>query len=153
MSAYASTHPWEDWAETFAHYIHMVDALDTAEAEGMEPRAAGLQQGAAWPFRAYDLYRDEGFPELMARWIPLTLALNSMSRSIGNVDFYPFVIPAPAYDKLAFVQRVIREGRNAGRRHRGEGLKPIEFSASAGQLGSAGQVRPLGDCTIVRRPV
>lgn len=113
VSAYASSHPWEDWAETFAHYIHMVDALDTAEAEGMEPRAAGLKLGALWPFRSYDLYRDEGFAELMARWIPLTLALNSMSRSIGNADFYPFVIPAAAYDKLAFVHRVIREG--AGR--------------------------------------
>lgn len=110
VSAYASSHPWEDWAETFAHYIHMVDALDTAEAEGMEPRAAGLKLGSLWPFRAYDLYRDEGFPELMSRWIPLTLALNSMSRSIGNADFYPFVIPAAAYDKLAFVHRVIREG-------------------------------------------
>lgn len=120
VSAYASAHPWEDWAETFAHYIHMVDALDTAEAEGMEPRAAGLKLGSLWPFRSYDIYRDESFGELMARWIPLTLALNSMSRSIGNADFYPFVIPAAAYDKLAFVHRVIREGtdRWSGRRSR-----------------------------------
>lgn len=111
VSAYASSHPWEDWAETFAHYLHLVDSVDTAEAEGMEPRAAGLIFGALWPFKAYDLYREESFDALMERWIPLTLALNAMNRSMGHADFYPFVIPAAAYEKLAFVHRLIREHR------------------------------------------
>ena len=35
VSAYASTHPWEDWAETWAHYLHMTDALETAAASGL----------------------------------------------------------------------------------------------------------------------
>lgn len=109
VSAYASSHPWEDWAETWAHYLHMVDAVDTAESEGMEPRAAGLSWGALWPFRAYDIYREDSVYSLMERWIPLTLALNSMNRSMGHQDFYPFVIPAAAYDKLEFVHRLIRE--------------------------------------------
>lgn len=108
VSAYASSHPWEDWAETWAHYLHLVDCVDTAENEGMEPRAAGLLYGALWPFKAYDVYRDETFDALMERWIPLTLALNAMNRSMGHADFYPFVVPAAAYDKLAFVHRVIR---------------------------------------------
>ncbi len=108
VSAYASSHPWEDWAETWAHYLHMVDALDTAEAQGMEPRAAGFAFGSVWPFKIYDIYRDETFPALMERWIPLTIAMNSLSRSMGHDDFYPFVIPAPAYDKLDFVHRAIR---------------------------------------------
>lgn len=111
VSAYASSHPWEDWAETWAHYMHMVAAVDTAEAEGMEPRAAGIAWGAAWPFRIADVYRDASFEELMERWVPLTTAMNSLSRSMGHPDFYPFVIPARAYDKLAFVHRVIREWR------------------------------------------
>lgn len=111
VSPYSSAHPWEDWAETWAHYLHMVDAVDTAEAEGMEPRAAGLSLGAIWPFKKYDVYRDESFASLMARWIPLTLSMNSMSRSMGHADFYPFVITAAVYEKLAFVHDAIRSRR------------------------------------------
>ncbi|WP_072393133.1 putative zinc-binding peptidase [Hyphomicrobium sp. CS1GBMeth3] len=110
VSAYAAAHPWEDWAETWAHYLHMVDAVETAEAEGMEPRAAGLRFGAAWPFKKYDVYRQESFDSLMARWVPLSLALNNLSRSLGHGDFYPFVISGATRDKLAFVHRLIRAG-------------------------------------------
>ena len=109
VSAYASSHPWEDWAETWAHYLHMVSSVDTAQAEGMEPRASGLIFGAVWPFKAYDVHREETFDALMERWIPLSIALNNMSRGMGHNDFYPFVIPAPAYEKLAFVHRTIRD--------------------------------------------
>lgn len=110
VSAYASAHPWEDWAETWAHYLHMVDAVETAEASGMEPRAAGLLFGAAWPFKKYDVYRQESFDSLMERWVPLTVALNSLSRSLGHRDFYPFVISAAARAKLAFVHGLVRAG-------------------------------------------
>ncbi len=110
LSAYASSHPWEDWAETWAHYIHMVDALDTAEAEGMEPRAAGMLQGTAWPYQSSDVYRDATFESLMERWVPLSLAMNNLTRSMGHMDFYPFVISAPAYAKLSFVHRAIHAG-------------------------------------------
>ncbi len=108
VSAYASVHPWEDWAETWAHYLHMVDAVETAEAEGMEPRAAGLLFGAAWPFKKYDVYRQVSFEQLFERWVPLSLALNGLSRSLGRRDFYPFVIPPAAQAKLAFVHRLVR---------------------------------------------
>lgn len=108
VTAYASSHPWEDWAESWAHYLHMVDALDTAEATGMEPRTAGLSFGAIWPFKRYDLYREETFDALMERWVPLTLAMNRLSRSMGHDDFYPFVIPQPAVEKLSFIHRAIR---------------------------------------------
>jgi hypothetical protein len=109
VSAYASVHPWEDWAETWAHYMHMVDAVETAEYEGMEPRSASMNFGMAWPYRRYDVYREESFAGLKARWVPLTIALNTINRSIGHEDFYPFVTPEPAYEKLAFVHRLIRE--------------------------------------------
>lgn len=109
VSAYASMHPWEDWAETWAHYLHMVETLETAEAEGMEPRAAGFSLGAIWPFKRYDVYREESFSSLMDRWVPLTIAMNSINRSMGHEDFYPFVIPAAAYGKLAFIHQLIRE--------------------------------------------
>ncbi len=111
VSGYASMHPLEDWAETWAHYLHMVDSVDTAEAEGMEPRAAGLIFGSIWPFKKYDVYRDETLDSLLERWVPLSLALNSMNRSMGHADYYPFVIPDPAREKLRFVHRVIRGKR------------------------------------------
>jgi len=111
VSGYASMHPSEDWAETWAHYLHMVDSVDTAEAEGMEPRAAGLIFGSIWPFKKYDVYRDETLDSLLERWVPLTLALNSMNRSMGHADYYPFVIPDPAREKLRFVHQVIRGKR------------------------------------------
>lgn len=110
VSAYASAHPWEDWAETWAHYLHILDTLDTAEAVGMEPRAAGFTYGLAWPFKSTDVYRESHFRLLSERWIPLTLALNRLSRSMGQPDFYPFVIPAPAYAKLALIHDLVREG-------------------------------------------
>ncbi len=113
VTAYASSHPWEDWAESWAHYLHMVDALDTAEATGMEPRTAGISFGAVWPFKRYDLYRQETFDALMERWVPLTLAMNRLSRSMGHDDFYPFVFPAPAVEKLAFIHQAIRTHKKA----------------------------------------
>jgi hypothetical protein len=109
VSAYASAHPWEDWAETWAHYLHMVDALDTSEATGMEPRAAGFSFGAIWPFKPSNVYRNVSFAMLLDRWVPLTVAMNNLSRSMGHDDFYPFVISATAEAKLAFVHRCIRD--------------------------------------------
>lgn len=113
VSAYASAHPWEDWAETWAHYLHMVSAIDTADAEGFEPKSPrfgtpGLRLPTRWPFRKTEVYRQSDFVTLMDRWIPLSIALNSLSRCMGHDDFYPFVIPAPAYAKLAFVHDAIR---------------------------------------------
>lgn len=108
VSAYASMHPWEDWAETWAHYLHIVETLDTAEAEGMEPRAAGFTLGSIWSFKKYDIYREESFASLIERWLPLVIAMNGLSRSMGHEDFYPFVIPGPAYDKLEFIHNLIR---------------------------------------------
>ncbi len=116
VSAYASSHAWEDWAETWAHYLHMIDALDTAEAENMEPRtgkrwASRLEALLAplWPTKKHDVYRNETFDALIERWIPLTISMNCISRSMGHDEFYPFVITPAVRDKLAFVHRVIRD--------------------------------------------
>lgn len=108
VSSYASSHPWEDWSETWAHYLHMVDALETAEAVGMEPRAARFSLGSVWSFARQDVYRAVSFDDLVDRWLPLTVALNSINRSMGHADFYPFVISKVARSKLAFVHSVVR---------------------------------------------
>ncbi|MCH1999886.1 putative zinc-binding metallopeptidase, partial [Achromobacter xylosoxidans] len=96
ISTYASCHPWEDWAETWAHYLHMMDTLDTAISFGVTRVAV---QQAVEPFTRASLYdpddpEGQGFLDLVNAWVALTGALNELSRSMGQRDFYPFVLPA-----------------------------------------------------------
>jgi hypothetical protein len=115
VSAYASAHPWEDWAETWAHYLHMVDALDTAATMKIEPRTTSRYGGEALRSRRQpDVYRDTAFEALIERWLPLTLALNELNRSMGHHDFYPFVITEEVETKLKFVHQVIRKATMKG---------------------------------------
>jgi hypothetical protein len=105
VSAYASSHPWEDWAETWAHYLHMTDTLETAAACGisLEPRRANepaLEVPAA-PHPA------ASFERLVTDWFPLTYVLNNLNRGMGLPDAYPFVLSSPALDKLGFVHETV----------------------------------------------
>lgn len=108
VSAYASSHPWEDWAESWAHYLHMVDTLDTARSFGVDAARAELEYERFGPevLAAPD---DGGgaFLDLLNHWIELTGMLNEFSRSMGVADFYPFVLSAPAVRKLHLVHRII----------------------------------------------
>jgi hypothetical protein len=116
VSAYASMHPWEDWAESFAHYLHMVDTLETARAFGLALRPEVGSSRAARPAKLTARRLDlQEFDELLAGWIPLTLALNSLNRSMGLADLYPFVLSATATDKMRFVHDLVLEvGDGAG---------------------------------------
>lgn len=112
ISTYASCHPWEDWAETWAHYLHMMDALDTAISFGVTPSA--IEQGYE-PFTTASLYDPadpEGrlFLDLVNAWVALTGVLNELSRSMGQRDFYPFILPVEVVGKLQFVHRVVQSG-------------------------------------------
>jgi hypothetical protein len=126
VSAYASAHPWEDWAETWAHYLHMLDTLDTAASFGLDaaqvelgyepfthPVLTSLEPGAAQapgaappaadaPGRA-----DEDFLQFVNAWMKLTGVLNELSRSMGLPDFYPFVLSVAAVRKLHLVHQVV----------------------------------------------
>ena len=95
ISAYASAHPSEDWAETWGHYLHIYDALETAASQGLLPSDPA----------------DMSIAERISAWQSLSIALNEMNRSIGRGDAYPFVINAMVASKLAFVDRVIRQLR------------------------------------------
>ena len=113
ITTYASSHPWEDWAETWAHYLHITDTLETAAHFGIEVERRmpdGSMQKADPEFDAYDI---ADFQPVIDNWLPIAFAINSLNRSMGQQDLYPFVLSAPAIDKLAFVHRVIRE--SAGR--------------------------------------
>jgi hypothetical protein len=109
ITAYASSHPWEDWAETWALYLHIVDGVDTANAEAHRLRAAGMAPPHPGGARSgFDAYRAARVDTLINRWLPLMIAMNSLCRSMGHEDFYSFVIPAPVDAKLAFVHRLVR---------------------------------------------
>jgi hypothetical protein len=107
VSAYASAHPWEDWAETWAHYLHMVDTLDTAWHFGLalSPRVAEpdpLSIGEALdPYGAVDCRAR------VDQWLALASALNNLNHSMGQPDAYPFVLAPIVIEKLQFVHDVI----------------------------------------------
>jgi hypothetical protein len=103
VSAYASAHPWEDWAETWAHYLHLSDTLDTARSYGLDGTVVALD------YEPLPLGEDiePEFAALSRSWMELTGVLNELSRSMGVSDFYPFVLSADALRKLQFVHRLI----------------------------------------------
>jgi hypothetical protein len=107
VTAYASSHPHEDWAETFAHYVHIVDTLETARAYGIGLRSE--PDGNAPVEVDVESYSEENFDRLWDLWVPLTVAVNSLNRSMGHDDLYPFVLPSTAIAKLRFVHQCIRE--------------------------------------------
>ena len=103
ISAYASTHPWEDWAESWAHVMHMVDALETAHAVGLSVRPARDDEPAlAIPAKASNA-RIGDFDQLIAEWKVLTYVLNNLTRGLGLADAYPFVLSDRVVEKLRFV--------------------------------------------------
>ena len=106
ISSYATAHPWEDWAETFAHYIHIVDALETAAAFGI--RTSGLAGEKDDTEVDFDPYTQGTIGHLLKAWVPVTVAMNAINRSMGQPDLYPFVLSKPVEQKLGFVHRLIR---------------------------------------------
>ncbi|MDN5743895.1 MAG: putative zinc-binding peptidase [Nocardioidaceae bacterium] len=88
ISTYATMHPFEDFAETFAHYLHISDTCETAAAQGL------IRLGP----------EPTDFRTLVTQvWMPLVTALNQINRSMGKGDLYPFVIADEVLEKLAFV--------------------------------------------------
>jgi hypothetical protein len=99
---YATTHPWEDFAETWAHYLHIVDTLETAGAFGLKvkPRRA---RGVLAAEIDFDPYRAASMDILINAWLPIEFATNSLNRSMGQTDLYPFVLSPKVIGKLAFI--------------------------------------------------
>lgn len=110
VSAYATMHPWEDWAETWAHYLHMVDTLDTARSYGLVVVQQPID-GPPFPSISIPHTNFDDFDSLVVSFLPLTLALNSLDRSMGHPDSYPFVLSDPALEKLRFVHQLALEVR------------------------------------------
>jgi hypothetical protein len=121
VSAYASAHPWEDWAETWAHYLHMIDALDTAlsfgvGAQAIEATFEPFDERALSAPRAVGPAEADTFLVFVNAWVELATALNELSRSMGQPDFYPFVLSTAAVRKLHLVHRVVNDPRRRRRK-------------------------------------
>ena len=104
ISAYASAHPWEDWAESWAHVLHMIDALETAAAIGVSLQPHRPDEPALVFFKSMV---DAQFDDMIAAWPPLTYALNNFTRGLGLADGYPFVLSDRVVHKLRFVYDTI----------------------------------------------
>jgi len=109
VTAYASVHPWEDFAESWAHYFHMIDTLETANAFGLRvrPKLGGADLATAVNFDPHVATMDR----IIDSWLPLTFAVNSINRSMGIPDLYPFVLSPSVIVKLAFVHDCIHANK------------------------------------------
>ena len=114
VTAYAASHPLEDWAETFAHYLHIVDATDTAAAHELVPAdRVGMAATA-------DAVATGDFDDILDVWRPINVAVNAIAESVGSPAVYPFEPSGGVVDKLSFVHRQVaahsdRERSNASR--------------------------------------
>ena len=111
VSTYATTHAWEDFAETWAHYLHIIDTLETADAFGLEVHPTVTNEPVLHADLRLDPYEAGNFDRLVAAWLPLTFAMNSMNRSMGMSDLYPFILSAPVIEKLSFMHDLVHRAR------------------------------------------
>jgi hypothetical protein len=116
ISSYAASHPWEDWAETFAHYLHLRSTLETVASYRLDTSAVPIRSR---PFGPDDLYSAEaahGGPAFLA-WANaarvVTTVLNEASRSMGQPDTYPFALTSAVVRKLHFVHCAVHGERAA----------------------------------------
>jgi hypothetical protein len=113
VSSYASSHPWEDFAETWAHYLHVIDTLEMARAFGMHIHPRLAKRGELESEVDFDPYRAGEISVLIDAWIPLSNALNSLSRTMGQPDIYPFVLSPPAIEKMGVIHGLIHRNKMA----------------------------------------
>lgn len=110
VSAYAAAHPWEDWAETWAHYLHVMDLMETAASYHVQLRLPGHQSSCPPVDDPFANIRIP-FEYILQQCVPLTLMLNSLTRSLGQSDAYPFALSSGAVAKLQFIHEVVTDHR------------------------------------------
>ena len=105
ISSYASAHPWEDWAETWAHYLHMMETLETAYYASLRVDGNGDTLNSM-QFNESPI-GGQNFEHILQNWVTLTFNLNALNRSMGLDDAYPFKLTEIVKDKLRFIHRHI----------------------------------------------
>jgi hypothetical protein len=112
VSSYAASHPWEDFAETWAHYLHIVDTLEMVAASGMSVRLSLDDAAARRRARVdFDPYAARDIRQIIDTWLPFVFAINSVCRAMGQADLYPFVLAPAVIEKLGFIHRLIHGGK------------------------------------------
>lgn len=111
ISAYAACHPWEDFAESWAHYLHIVDTLETASAFGLRIHPNSTRRRLLHADISFDPHQTTAIEPLIAAWLPLTFAVNALNRSMGLADLYPFMLAPKVVEKLGFINRLVHESR------------------------------------------
>jgi hypothetical protein len=112
ISRYATAHSWEDWAETWAHYLHVMDMVETAYFFRLN--VSPVDEGPEMSISAsYDPYTIQDFDEIIKTCVPLAFAVNSMNRAMGIPDVYPFEISPAVVVKLKFIHHLLMEKRNS----------------------------------------
>jgi hypothetical protein len=107
VSAYATSHPWEDFAETWAHYLHIIDTLEMAAAFNLQLAPAIDKDKEFHVDHAVDPYDPGSIEPLIRVWLPVTTALNTLNKTLGKDDLYPFVLSPPVVRKLDFIHRLV----------------------------------------------
>jgi hypothetical protein len=108
VSAYATTHPWEDFAETWAHYLHIADTLEMGSEFGMEIHPVADRTGQLSTRVAIDPYATDNFDAVVSAWLPFTFAINSVNRAMGLRDLYPFILSPAVIKKLCFIHNLVQ---------------------------------------------
>lgn len=109
ISAYATAHPWEDFAETFAHYLHITDTVEMAAAFGVRARPRTQDENLAIPQVTFDPYMAPDMEAIVDNWIPLASLMNNLNRAVGQPDAYPFVLTPPVIEKLGFINDLVHQ--------------------------------------------
>lgn len=109
ITSYASAHPWEDWAETWAHYLHLRDTIDTAGSFQLLSTVGDARPGPYGPEALWSPGHATGpaFLRLLRDWLAITSVMNEMSRAMGQPDFYPFVLQRQVVPKLHFIHCIV----------------------------------------------
>ena len=115
ISAYATSHPWEDWAETWAHYLQVLEGLETCEGLGLEVARIALkvapfaaEAGALPPMLPHSPAADAEFLAWLQRWVCLATVLNEIASSLGQPALYPYVLSVGVAQKLRLVHHLVK---------------------------------------------
>jgi len=106
ISKYATSHPWEDWAETWAHYLHIMDMVETAYFFGLNVNPLNSFKNMKADV-SFDPYATEDFDIIVHTCVPLSFAVNSINRAMGVPDVYPFVIAPAVVKKMKFIHQLL----------------------------------------------
>lgn len=109
ISAYSTAHPWEDFAETFAHYLHIVDTVEMAGAFGVRARPKTQDENLALPPVSFDPYMAPDIGKIIDNWVPLSSLLNNLNRAMGHADAYPFILSLAVIEKLGFINDIVHQ--------------------------------------------